>query len=169
MDANQGTKNQNNIKIRRMIESDLPLVNDVDISITGKGRVTSWPFSFEIYWKIYGTSIIGFVAQDNERVAGFLTGYIKQEERSKLLFALPRKENYANPDSKIGWIEMMGVRPEYWHKGIGTLLIEAFEEECKKNQAMPRIVIKHDDLELRKFFQSIGYKPPEFYTLEKKI
>ena len=161
--------NQDEIKIRRMVEGDLPLVNDVDHSIYGKGRVTSWPFSFEIYWKIYGTSMIGFVSEHNGRVNGFLTGYIKQEERSKLLFVLPREGNYGKQDPNIGWIEMMGVRPEYWHKGIATRLIEAFQEECKKNQATMRIVIRHDDLELRKFFQNIGFKPPEFYTLEKKV
>ncbi len=163
------SENQENIKIRRMVEGDLPLVNDVDQSIHGKGRVTSWPFSFEIYWKIYGSSIIGFVSEHNERVTGFVTGYIKQEERSKLLFALPREGLFSHQDSKIGWIEMMGVRPEYWHKGIATRLIEAFQDECKKNQATARIVIRHDDTGLRSFFENIGFKPPAFYTLEKKL
>lgn len=160
-------ENQDNISIRRMVEGDLALVNDVDNSISGKGRVTSWPFSFDIYWNLYSPSIIVYVAELNGQVTGFISGYIQQEERSKSLVMLPRETGDIKQDKKIGWIEMMGVRPTAWHKGIGTRLINAFQDECKKNDATMRIILKGDDADLRRYFQEIGFRAPEFITLEK--
>jgi len=46
-------------------------VSDVDRSIYGKGRVTTWPYSFDAYWRIYGPSIV-YVAELNGKVSGFL-------------------------------------------------------------------------------------------------
>jgi ribosomal protein S18 acetylase RimI-like enzyme len=158
---------QDNIKIRGMVEDDLAAVNDVDNSLEyGKGRVTSWPYSFEIYWNIYKPSIV-FVAELNGGVTGFLAGYIEQEERSKSLVMRAHSMVDMKPE-KIGWIEIMGIRPEAWHKGIGSRLIEAFQAECKKNKATMRIVLRHDDTELNNFFRNVGFESPEFVTLEKR-
>jgi GNAT superfamily N-acetyltransferase len=158
-------ENQVNIKIRRMVEDDLTAVQYVDNSIIGKGRVTSWPYSFETYWDIYHPTL-NFIAELNGQVVGFLSGNIHQEERSKSLIRLPHRMH--RQDTKIGWIEIMGVRPEAWHKGIGSRLIEAFQAECKTNNATMRIVLRHDDKEFQKFVRSIGFKAPKFITLEKE-
>ena len=157
--------NQDNITIRRMVEDDLTSVHYVDNSIIGKGRVTSWPYSFDAYWDIYHPSV-NFVAELNGQVVGFLSGIIEQEERSKSLVNMPHRMH--RRDTKIGWIEVMGVRPDAWHKGIGRRLIEAFQEECKKNNAVMRIVLRHDDQNLTEFFRNLGFKAPKFITLEKE-
>jgi GNAT superfamily N-acetyltransferase len=157
-------ENKDNVKIRRMVEEDLTAVHYVDNSIIGKGRVTSWPYSFDAYWDIYHPTM-NFVAELDGQVVGFLSGNIEQEERSKSLVNMPHKMH--RRDTKIGWIEVMGVKPEAWHKGIGTRLIEAFQAECKKSNAAMRIVLRHDDRGLQTFFRSIGFKAPKFVTLEK--
>jgi GNAT superfamily N-acetyltransferase len=157
-------ENQDKITIRRMVEDDLTAVHYVDNSVIGKGRVTSWPYSFEAYWDIYHPTL-SFVAELNGKVIGFLSGYIEQEERSKALVMLPHRLH--RRDTKIGWIELMGVKPEAWGKGIGRLLIEAFQAECEKSNATLRIVLKQDDEKLRTFFNNMGFKAPKFITLEK--
>jgi GNAT superfamily N-acetyltransferase len=158
-------ESKDEIKIRKMTEDDLTAVHYVDNSIIGKGRVTSWPYSFDAYWDIYHPDV-NFIAELNGQVVGFLSGIIEKEERSKSLVNMPHRMH--RRDAKIGWIEVMGVKPEAWHKGIGTRMIDAFQSECKKNEAVMRIVLRHDDHNLREFFRSIGFEPPKFITLEKE-
>jgi len=164
------SEKQENIIIRKMVPEDIAAVNDVDNSISGKGRVTTWPFSFESYWEIYSSAAICFVAELNDKVAGFLSGYIEKEERNKSMIVRPHQaDSFVVKDNNIGWIEMMGVRPEFWYKGVGTRLIGAFEEECKKSNARMRIVLRRDDPELREYLTKIGFTAPAFITLEKKV
>jgi GNAT superfamily N-acetyltransferase len=157
-------EDKDTIKIRRMVDNDLTAVHYVDNAIIGKGRVTSWPYSFDAYWDIFHPTL-NFVAELNGQVIGFLSGYIEQEERSKALVGLPHRMH--RRDTKIGWIEVMGVKPEAWGKGIGRSLVEAFQAECKKSDAAMRIVLKQDDERLRAFFANMGFKAPKFITLEK--
>jgi ribosomal protein S18 acetylase RimI-like enzyme len=163
------TEKQDIITIRKMTEDDLPSVTYVDSSISGKGRVTSWPFSFELYWSVYGSKAICYVAELNGKVTGFISGYIEKEERSKHLMMKPHETGDIRQDEKIGWIEMMGIRPDAWHKGIGTRLLDAFQAECKKQNARMRVVFKNNDADLRNYFENMGFKPPEFITLEKNL
>ena len=156
----------NDIKIRLMADSDLAAVNDIDRSITGKGRVTTWPFSFETYWGIYRHEAIVFVAELNGQVSGFLSGYVEQRKRSKSLFERPHAVDLTGNEERIGWIEMMGIRPEAWHKGIGTRLLDAFRAECKKRNAKIRIVARDDDGDLASFLRSAGFKKSETVTYE---
>jgi len=160
------SENQGDIKIRRMVKDDLASVNDVDRSISGKGRVTTWPGSFDSYRRIYRPSAV-YIAELNGEVVGFLAGYIEKEERSKSVIKRPHEASDILQEEKIGWIEMIGIRPEAWHKGIGTRLVEAFHNECKKNDAMMRIVFRRDDRELTGFFRNVGFRQPKFVTYEK--
>ena len=154
------------IKVRMMVSADLAAVNDIDRSITGKGRVTTWPFSFETYWGIYKSEAIVFVAELNGQVSGFLSGYIEQRKRNKSLFERPHAVDLTGNEERIGWIEMMGIRPEAWHKGIGTLLLEAFRAECQKRNAKIRIVARDDDGDLVSFLRRAGFKRSETVTYE---
>ncbi|GAI75375.1 unnamed protein product [marine sediment metagenome] len=79
-------QNKGDIKIRRMVENDLPRVNEIDRSLFSKGRVTTWPFSFENYWEVYHPKL-RFVAELKGEVVGFLVGVIGKEERSRSMFS----------------------------------------------------------------------------------
>jgi ribosomal protein S18 acetylase RimI-like enzyme len=162
------SENRGTIKIRKMDEKDLASVNAVDHSISGKGRVTTWPFSFETYWRIYQPKIV-FVAELNGEVSGFISGYIEKEERSKYLIRQPHELDNSLKESNIGWIEMMGVRPDCWHKGIGRRLIEAFNNECKKINATMRIIVRDDDEELTAFLRNVEFRKSELTTYEKSF
>jgi len=154
------------IKIRRMVEDDLAAVNDVDLSITGRGRVTTWPFPFQTYWEIFKPDAIVFVAELNGEVSGFLSGYIEPQKRSKSLLERPHEAVHSREQEYIGWIEMMGIKPESWHKGIGSRLIDAFRAECRKKNAQLRIVARDDDNELAAFLRTAGFKKSQFVTYE---
>jgi hypothetical protein len=42
-----------NISVRKMKKIDLAKINAVDNSLRGRNRVTTWPFTFDLYWRIY--------------------------------------------------------------------------------------------------------------------
>ncbi len=155
------------ITVRKMTRGDLAKINAVDNSLRGRNRVTTWPFSFDMYWRIYEPEIC-YVAELNGDVAGFVAGVIEKEERSKFLINQPR--TVASPigdNPKVGWIEMMGVHADYWGKGIGMALIDAFTEECRKNGAMMRIVVRDDDEPLKSFLIGRGFNRSIFVSYNK--
>lgn len=159
-------KNVSKVTVRRMIKSDLAKINAVDNSLRGKSRVTTWPFTFDTYWRIYEPAMC-YVAVFEGMVVGFVAGVIESEERSNYLVGLPRTMNNPAKDSpKVGWIEMMGVHGDHWGKGIGMALIETFTTECKKQGAVIRIIVRQDDENLRKFLSGRGFNQSEFISYE---
>ncbi|OGN90769.1 MAG: hypothetical protein A2158_05780 [Chloroflexi bacterium RBG_13_46_14] len=156
-----------NITVRKMKKSDLAKINAVDNSLRGRNRVTTWPFSFDMYWRIYEPEIC-YIAELNGQVAGFVAGVIEHEERSNFLINQPRSVASPIDDSpRVGWIEMMGVHADHWGKGIGLALIDAFTEECRKNNAMMRIAIRDDDEALKSFLIGRGFNRSIFVTYNK--
>jgi len=156
------------IKVRKMTKGDLANINEVDNSLRGKQRVTTWPFSFDTYWRIYEPELC-YVAELNGRVTGFIVGVIEQEERSKLLVGHHRSLEIPSSDSpKIGWIEMMGVHSDHWGKGIGLALLDAFTEECRKNGASIRAVVRDDDERMKEFLGRRGFNRSDFVSYDKE-
>jgi ribosomal protein S18 acetylase RimI-like enzyme len=156
-----------NIKVRKMTRHDLAKINAVDNSLHGRNRVTTWPFTFDMYWRIYEPEIC-YVAELNGDVAGFVAGVIENEERSNFLINQPRSvASPVNDSPRVGWIEMMGVHADHWGKGIGLALMDAFTEECRKSNAMMRIVIRDDDEALKNFLIGRGFNRSIFVTYNK--
>jgi GNAT superfamily N-acetyltransferase len=155
------------IKVRRMRDEDLAKVNEVDHSLHGKRRVTTWPFSFEMYYHVYSPSTC-FVAEIGSTIVGFISGIIEPEERSKDLLDQVQRDEWVEKESRlIGWIDLMGVHADHWGKGIGLALVTAFSEECKRNGATIRIVIKDDDEALKNFLIALDFKRSERVSYEK--
>ncbi|MBN2239937.1 MAG: GNAT family N-acetyltransferase [Dehalococcoidales bacterium] len=153
-----------NISVRKMSKSDLAKINAVDNSLHGKARVTTWPFTFDTYWRIYQPAMC-YVAELNKQVVGFVAGVVEEEERSKYLVGLPRKlESPSQHYPKVGWIEMMGVHADHWGQGVGLALMKIFTEECKKVNASVRIVVRDDDEALKSFLAGMGFRKSEFVS-----
>jgi ribosomal protein S18 acetylase RimI-like enzyme len=160
------TTGKKDIKVRPMTDSDLAAVNNVDTSIRGNTRVSTWPFSFATYWGIYKPEAKVFVAEIDGDVRGFISGSIENQHRSKSLVERPHEGGHTRGDERIGWVEMMGIHPDNWHMGIGTRLVEAFKAECKKNNARMRIIARDDDKDLASFLQSVGFKKSPMVTYD---
>jgi ribosomal protein S18 acetylase RimI-like enzyme len=69
-----------------------------------------------------------------------------------------------------GWVNYLAVAPSYQRRGLGRLIMEAVEE---KIQAMgcPKInlQIRADNLEVVKFYESIGYKTEARVSMGKRL
>ena len=153
------TNSRAEIKVRKMVEDDLPRVNEIDQSIAGKARVTTWPFSFEAYWDVYKPELT-FVAEINGEIVGFLVGYVKPMEGTHSI--LRRADTQILPDTKhqkVGWIEMIGIQTENQNKGVGRLLVEAFDRECEKQDALVNCLVRVDDERLANFYKRLGFRP----------
>jgi N-acetylglutamate synthase-like GNAT family acetyltransferase len=70
----------------------------------------------------------------------------------------------------IGWIDTIGVNPEYQHKGVATFLFKSIIEEFKKD-GVENIytLVKWEDWDLMSFFKAIGFTRGDMINLEYKI
>jgi len=138
------------IKIRRMVGADLDHVKAIDRSLTGERRVLSWPLRVEAEWAVYRPAL-SFVAEVGDEIVGFLLGDIRGAE-------------YGTDIS--GWIDMMGVAPQYQRQRIGRRLVETFREECKRNGVKARVIIREDDERLTRFWTSVGFQRGKLVSFE---
>ena len=141
----------NGVIIRKMTDKDLSKVVEISQSLFGKERVSTWPEAVEAHWKEHRPTL-NFVAEADDQVVGFLLGGIRQARRMVPL---------------AGWIDMMGIHPEYQHQGVGRRLVEAFGGECNKIGAVMEVAVRKNDKPLKKFFNKAGFKDSDLITLEK--
>ena len=149
------------IKVRRMIDSDLPLVNDIDQALVPPKRATTWPFSFEHYWSVFHPEL-AYIAELNGEVVGFIAGYIKPVEGIQSI--LRRADMQVLPPTRldsVGWLEIIGVAPKGQYKGVGRQLVEAFTSECEKRGAVVNCLVRKGDDFLTEFYSNLGFKPWE--------
>jgi ribosomal protein S18 acetylase RimI-like enzyme len=154
------------VKIRRMVEFDLPRVYEIDQLLFGEERVPSWPFSFEAYWALYHPEL-SFVAEAGDRVVGFIVGTVVEEEHSQSILNLRHTLEHPSRNRKVGWIDMIGIDPEYQHMGIGRALVDAFDEGCKRHDAVMGGIARESDKRLRNFLKAVGFKTSDLVFYER--
>ncbi len=154
------------VKIRKMIDADLTRVNKIDSLLFGEKRVRTWPFAFKTYWDIYGPGV-NFVAEVEKQIVGFLAGNIVEQERSQSFLDLMHTIGRSSRHPKIGWIDMIGVLPEFQHRQIGQALVEAFHKECQRKDAPMRVIARGDDATLANVLVRLGFRKWETAVYEK--
>jgi ribosomal protein S18 acetylase RimI-like enzyme len=155
------------VKTRRMDELDLPRVYAIDNLLFGEARVPSWPFSFEAYWALYHPEL-SFVAEAGDRVVGFIVGTVVEEEHSQSIVNLRHTLDHPSRHRKVGWIDMIGIDPEYQHMGIGRALVDAFDEECKRRGSVMGGIARESDKRLRDFLTAVGFKTSDLVFYERE-
>ncbi len=140
-----------NIQIRPMEPRDLPSIRNIDQRLTGKERAPSWMESAETLWFTHRPAV-NYVAELQEEVVGFLLGDI-------------RGSDYGLPFG--GWIDMVGVLPEYQRQGIAEKLAKAFCARCATNYVKVRVIFREDDRSLVRFFSSLGFKKGKLVSYEE--
>lgn len=160
-------KSTGKVTIRKMTQNDLTRVNQIDRQLSGDFRVPTWPFAFETYWNIYGPGA-SFVAEVDGQVVGFLAGNIATLERAASVLDLMYTRARSSRFPKAGWIDMLGILPDFQRHHLGQALIEAFHQECKAIGAPMRVVVKENDDRLTKFLERMGFNKWETVTYEKE-
>jgi len=139
------------VKIRNLREEDIGAIIELDSRITGRERTPAWPQRASSHLRVHYPPLC-FVAEHGGRVVGFILGDIRGAE-----YALPLS----------GWIDIMGVDPEYRGKGLGRRLLQSFVEACHRRGIKARALISGNDTRLRQFLTSLGFKQGELVEFVK--
>jgi ribosomal protein S18 acetylase RimI-like enzyme len=137
-----------------MVPSDLDRIIEIDIKVLGKQRTEHWEMKLELAEK--RSQISALVAELDGKVIGFIIGGASRWE-----FGIP--EN-------IGWIDTIGIDPDYQRKGIAKILFAEMKNNLKKMgvDSIITFVIRRDWL-LLKFFNRLGFQEGDMINLELDI
>ncbi|NNF83628.1 MAG: GNAT family N-acetyltransferase [Deltaproteobacteria bacterium] len=140
-----------NVTVRRMRTQDSEDVLRIDEKITGTPNEAQW--ESRIIDQMTRNPLGCLVAEAKGEVVGFIFGEIRGWE-----FAIP----------KSGWIEIVGVDPEYHGKGVARVLIEKLHVYFQ-NHNVERVMtmVNWNDPGLVSFFRAVGFERSEFIILEK--
>jgi len=140
--------------IRTMLPSDLDRIIDIDIKVLGKPRPDYWKKQLELVEK--RSQVSSLVAELDGKVIGFIIGY-------------PSMWEYGVPE-KIGWIDTIGVDPDYQRTGVAKMLFKEMANSLKKVGVVTiYTVVTRRDWVLLKFFNSMGFQKGDMINLELDI
>ncbi len=140
--------------IRTMVPSDLDRIVEIDIKVLGKPRPEYWEMKIELLEK--RSQVSSLVAELDGKVIGFIIG-----DESRWEYGVP--EN-------IGWIDTIGVDPDYQRKGIAKILFTEMTNSLKKVGVATIITfVTRRDWILLKFFNSMGFQKGDMINLELDI
>lgn len=138
------------VTIRKMTGDDVRHIVDIDLHITGKDRAATWPQTVSRYLEMYYPPLCQ-IAEVEGRVVGFVLGDVRGWE-------------YGMPPG--GWIDIMGVDPQFQHHGIGLKLLHAFAQECRGLNMKTHIAVRRHDEGLQQFIQAAGFRPGQLIEFE---
>lgn len=139
------------IAVRRMKTQDADAVLRINEKITGHPFEAQW--ESKIIDDITRNPLGCLVAEEEGRVVGFILGDIRGWE-----FGIP----------KCGWIEIVGVDPDFQGTGVARALIEKLHLYFR-NHNVERVMtmVNWNDGGLVGFFRALGFERSEFIILEK--
>ena len=155
------------LRIRSLNENDLDAVVEIDRKILGKSRRDHWRRKMA-YADIYPRPAL--VAEMDGKVVGFILGYVSGWE-------------FGVPDT-VGWIDTIGVDPDYQNRGIGKTLFKSLIENFRRTGREERpeakesriegvnvvyTLVRWNDWSLLRFFHKMGFKRGDMISLELKI
>jgi len=133
------------LKIRMITEKDMPAIVEVDKRISGRERVSSdRKAASSHFWTYYPP--LSFVGEVKGKIVGFVIGTIGGPE-----FSLPVS----------GWLNIVGVEPEYQGRGVGKALVKHFIDTCQKDRIRARCMIPRRTGRFEKMLLALGFEHGE--------
>lgn len=142
-----------NIRIRQLLPSDINSIIEIDEKITGKPNEAYWEAKLANYLSREPGACLAALA--GEKVIGFVLGDVRGWE-------------YAVPFS--GWLEVIGVHPDYRGLQIGKMLIEALLAYFRSKKVTTiHTMVNWNEGELVDYFRAHGFERGEYINLTKKL
>jgi ribosomal protein S18 acetylase RimI-like enzyme len=133
--------------------SDIDAISRIDRKITKRDRKAMWKSLVLKYLKLDGKCCL--VAELDGTVIGFMFGSIKD-----WMFGV----------EKVGWIETLGVDPEFMGQGLGKKMGEELFAYFRKNGVTEvHTLARWDSSDVLAFFKSLGFSPSDFISLRRKL
>ena len=141
------------VNIRQATKDDIEGVLAIDKKITGTDRAVTYSYTPGSY--VGGQLEVSVVAEAGGEIVGFLLGQMTDS---------PERLG----DTVL--VRLIGVDPRYQHQGIGTKLVQAFTELCRRKGVQSvRIMVSWYDWWLLSFLSSLGFVRGEMCEFIKTI
>jgi predicted N-acetyltransferase YhbS len=143
-----------NVIIRTLKKDDLDGIVGIDEKVLGENRRNYWERKLELMNnKFFQTSL---VAEVEGEVVGFIFGDVSGWE-----FGVPET---------VGWIDTIGIAPDYQKKGLATGLAHELIKNLKALGVKTiYTLVSWNDWDLLQFFHAMGFKRGDMINLELKI
>ncbi|MGH9361123.1 MAG: GNAT family N-acetyltransferase [Thermoanaerobaculia bacterium] len=142
------------IRIRPLDELDIGAIVAIDERIGGRYRPEVWERRIGYY--IRRDPEGSRVAELDGKVVGFMLGEVRSGE-----FGL---------EEPTGWIEVLGVDPDYRSAGIGRRLAESILGHFRAQGATTvRTLVDEGMEEIGRFFASLGFEPAPLQPFVKRL
>ena len=141
------------VTVRIMKYEDLDSIIDIDAKVLGRARPDYWALKVELAEK---RAMASLVAEADGKVVGFILGDASGWE-------------YGVPES-VGWIDTIGVLPEYQKKGVARALLEEMVSNLRK-VGVEKIytLVDLNDSRLIHFFTTNQFSPSQTINLERNL
>ena len=142
------------VNIRPMTVGDVDAIVEIDRSVIGKSRPDYWK---KIVPQNPQYPFSSLVAEFEGKVIGFVVGEVSGWE-------------FGVPDT-IGWLSIIGVDPDYQHKGVARRLSQEFVINLKAiGVSVIYTLVNWNDWDLLNFFHEMGFtRGGDMINLELKI
>lgn len=143
------------LSVRQLTKDDLDYITEIDTKVLGESRRDYW-----------ATKIIreadsrppdaSLVSEIDGKVVGFILGQV-----SGWQFKVP---------NNIGWIDTIGIDPDYQNRGIAKVLANALITNLKKYQVDTiYTLVNWNDWDLLQFFHAMGFTRGDMINLVLKV
>jgi ribosomal protein S18 acetylase RimI-like enzyme len=142
------------IKIRMMQEDDVKAVTAINSQVLGARRKDFK--TLKVQSMSARSPVSPYVAEVNGQIVGFIMGETSEGE-----YGLP---------GTVGWIDTIGVLPDYQRQGVARLLVEELVSAmCKVGVCKIYTLVNWRDGDMLRFFDKIGFTPGDMINLERKV
>jgi flavin-dependent dehydrogenase/ribosomal protein S18 acetylase RimI-like enzyme len=146
-------KRMTDISIRKMTVRDIDEVLRIDEKITGKPHAAYYESKADAYIKRAPEYCL--VAEHHDRVVGFVLGDVRGWEFAAEL---------------SGWMEVIGVDPDYHGQGVSRALMnELFARFKRAGVSVVNTMINWNDGDLIDYFRANGFERGEYVNLVKDL
>jgi predicted N-acetyltransferase YhbS len=143
-----------NVIIRTLKKDDLDAIVGIDEKVLGENRRDYWERKLELMNNKFSQTSL--VAEVEGEVVGFIFGDVGGWE-----FGVPET---------IGWIDTIGIAPDYQKKGLATGLAQELIKNLKALGVKTiYTLVSWNDWDLLQFFHAMGFKRGDMINLELKI
>ena len=140
--------------IRHLKNEDFEAIVKIDEKVLGEQRGDYWERKLALMND--KSSQVSLVAEVDNRVVGFILGDVSGWE-----FGVP---------NTIGWIDTIGIDPDYQKKGLATSLAHELINNLKAfGVKIIYTLVSWNDWDLLQFFHAMGFARGDMINLELKL
>ncbi|MBP8625772.1 MAG: GNAT family N-acetyltransferase [Syntrophorhabdales bacterium] len=143
------------LNVRVMTKDDLDAIVEIDTKVLGESRREYWTIKI-VKQAESRPPDASLVAEIDDKVVGFILGEVSGWE-----FRVP---------NNIGWIDTIGIDPDYQNRGIAKVLATALINNLKR-YGVDTIytLVNWNDWDLLQFFHAMGFTRGDMINLVLKV